>query len=183
MQIRFTNYKKVYIILGTFALLLGSLYVVSVIVKRNRENAVKISQVNPGVTSNQDIDNSGVQNGSEAIVVDFLSSETKLVADSVNSSSVNFLKDPVFQDINNDLPEKIAVAMRPFDTPINVEFRKVILNSDLRSGRTFVIFTGNSGKTGNFEFVYSKNVKNEWKLVDFVVGGPVLQGSKPEANP
>jgi hypothetical protein len=184
MQIRFTNYKKVYIILGTFIFLLAALYIVSIIVRRNRENVIKTSQLNTGNTSYQDINSTdGTKTEMEASLIKFLLSKTELIADSVNGHTVNFLEDPVFQAINKDLLDKIAVEMHPFDTPINVEFRKVIVNSDMRSGRTYVTFTDNSGKTGYFEFIYSQNVKNEWKLVDFIASKPIQLEKEPTVNP
>jgi len=184
MQIRFTNFKKIYLILGTFLFLLGTLYIVSLMVKNKRENTNKVSQVNQGNAPSQGInDTGGTKAETEESITKFLSSKTELVASSINSSTDNFLADPVFQGMSKKLLDKILTEMRPFDTSISVKFRKVIINSDMRSGRTYVTFTGKSGKTGNFEFIYSKNVENEWKLVDFVASKLVQTENEPTANP
>lgn len=170
--------------MGTFLFLLGTLYIVSLMVKNKRENTNKVSQVNQGNAPSQGInDTGGTKAETEESITKFLSSKTELIASSVNSSTDNFLADPVFQGIYKSLLNKVSAEMSLFDTPISVNFRKVIINSDGRSGRVYVTFTGKSGKTGNYEFIYSKNVENEWKLVDFAISKPIELKIEPTVNP
>ena len=60
-MIRFTNYKRIYIILGVFVFLLVSLYVVSAVVKRSREGNEGVQNTSNttsgGAGTNEDITN------------------------------------------------------------------------------------------------------------------------------
>ena len=184
MQIRFTNFKKIYLILGTFVFLLGTIYIISVMVKNKRENTNKVGQINLGITPSQGIDSTdGTKAETEESLTKYLLSKTELIAASVNSSTDNFPEDPVFQGMNKNLLDKVLAEMRLFDTPISLNLRKVIINSDKRSGVTYATFTGKSGKVGNYEFIYSKNVENEWKLVDFVASKLIQSKGEPTVNP
>jgi len=184
MQIKFTNFKRNMLILGTFVFLLGTLFIISVIVKNKRENAEKVSQISPSITPSQGINETGGTNAeTEESLTRFLSSKTELIAVFVNSSTDNFLEDPVFQGMSRKILDRILSETNLLDAPISVSFRKVIINSDKRSGTTYATFTSKSGKVGNFEFIYSKNVENEWKLVDFVASKLIQTTGESTTNP
>jgi hypothetical protein len=175
MQIRFTNYKRVYIISGAVVLVLGSLYIVSVIVKNRREATDKINQANQ-VTNYTD----RYANVSETDK--FLRNETVLLISSLSNASMDYQSDSVYKNVNKDLLDKVSTEVNKYDSPIKVDFKKIIVNSDGRSGRTYVVISGSSGKkSGLLEFVYSQNVKNEWNFVDFV-GSSTLQKSSESPN-
>ena len=153
-------------------------------VKNKRENTNKVGQINLGITPSQGIDSTdGTKAETEESLTKYLLSKTELIAASVNSSTDNFPEDPVFQGMNKNLLDKVLAEMRLFDTPISLNLRKVIINSDKRSGVTYATFTGKSGKVGNYEFIYSKNVENGWKLVDFVASKLIQSKGEPTVNP
>ena len=190
MQIRFTNYKKTYIFLGVIVFVTGSLYLTSeILVRRQTKSEVSSSSQNQiRYTNIQPTQNTGttsvVTKEQEQNLTEFLSSKTRLVANSFSGTSVDFRQDPVFSGVSQDLLNKIVLEMQKYQPPIKVDFRKVIINSDGRSGRTYTVITGASGTvTGLYEFVYSQSVNNEWKLVDFITNNSLHTSDESSNNP
>jgi hypothetical protein len=190
MQIRFTNYKKTYIILGIIVFVTGSLYLASEILVRRqtKSKAPSSSQNQIGYTNNQPTQNIAATNvvtkEQEQSLTEFLSSKTKLIADSFSGTSVDFRQDSVFSGVSQDLLNKIVLEMQKYQPPIKADFRKIIINSDGRSGRVYTTFTDASGtRTNFFEIVYSQNVNNQWKLVDFIANNSLQTSDEFSNNP
>jgi hypothetical protein len=176
MQIRFSNYRKVYIILGVFVIFLGSLYVVSVIYSRNRSK-IDNTKLEGKETSfiTPPIYQANI-NGENRLTVEqekLLTEKTSLLISSLANNSLVFQSDIVFQNVNSELINRISSEIKKFPLPIVININEVWINPDMSSGTTYVRVMDRSDiKNDLLEFDYLKNEKGEWQLADFVIHIP-----------
>jgi len=153
-MIIFTNYKKVYFILGSVVILLGSLYVVSEIVSRRGDGANTASQASK--LSEEEV------TMAKTILLD----KTKLI---INSPG-EFQKDPVFQGIKSDSLNEISSDISRLKTNRILEYGEVFLYPNGLMGKTYVQISDNtSNRADLLEFVFQRNNKNEWRFTDFKI--------------
>jgi uncharacterized protein YpmS len=163
MEIRFTNYKKVYIILGVFVLLLGFLYIISVQAKRNRDNANKTGKAGSGAID--------IQTATEK---QFLTEKTNFIINSLAYDSLDYRDDPVFQNENSVLLGRMTSEVKRYQLPINIEIVTFRMDTGGLYGRTYIRINGSTNvKSYLIEIAYQKNNKGEWKLANFIIHKPL----------
>ena len=161
-MIRFTNYKRIYIILGVFVFLLVSLYVVSAVVKRSREGNEGVQNTSNttsgGAGTNEDITNEK----------QYLTDKTTYLIKSMSENSDSYFSDPVFSGTESRVLNFINSEVKKYGTPIQVNGVLPSIDSDDLTGIVMIQVAGSfENQNPVWEFFYMKDAANNWKLYDF----------------
>lgn len=152
-MIIFTNYKKIYTVLGVFMLLLTILYIASVIYRKNqdRTNTTVNTTEGTGKLSLEDVD-----------FVKFLLGKTESFINAIPSSASDIKKDPVFQNVSSESVKMISTEISSRKDSANIEYGAIDL-----SGKIYVNITNETTKISRlYEFNYKEVDDGVWKLID-----------------
>jgi len=176
MQLRFSNYKKVYIILGVFVFLLGVLYIISVIYSRNRSSIKSLQPADNGTNvsitpSMGSTDNKGTSSsGSMTPLQRILLEKTNRLIYSLENNSLDYREDTAFQYVESDLIDGVASNLKFYQFPVSIEVVQINISPNEQSGSVYIRVIGKDYAEGDLlEFIYQKSDKNEWQFTGFMV--------------
>ncbi len=174
MQVRFANYKKVYLILGAFIVFIIGLYIASEIFSRNKKESGP-QVINSGIypQSKSGASQGGAGSQELTTVIEFLKKKSDILISSLLNSDVSYRNDPVFQNINEkavfgDLLQQLS----QYEKPVKTELERSYSDPNGNSAAVYLRVYGSNKLPGKvLEFIYSHDDVGGWKLSKVKIRG------------